>query len=217
MELTITNKALINAAAVPTVNNVFPLKRRPITLERTSPIRTNGASTAPPKTWLASNDPPTHSAARETTLPRAEYALIVARSVDGGTRRITIANGGPPILVAVPNTPEIAPATTKFRPWGRGDQPRELSATPPRTATPTKRDIYIGANAETAIAPKAVPGSRPTRTHPKYRQLTDPHSLIRTKSDVKNARRITVAGNRSGRSRASTGAPIIPRPKPTAP
>src|SRR5699024_7083867 len=213
----ITSKAPINDAAVPTVNNVLPLKRRPITLERSNPVRTNGTRTAAASIWLASKDPPTHSAAKETTLPTAKYALIVARSVAGGTRRSTIANGGPPRLVAVPNAPEMAPAATKFLPRGQGHQPRKLNATPPTTATPTKRDIYIGANTETAIAPKAVPGTRPRKTHPKYRQLTDVHSLIRTKADVKKAKRITVAGNRSGRSRARNGAPIMPKPKPTAP
>ena len=72
-------------------------------------------------------------AARATidiTEPTRKKPLIVLRNRAPSLRCHTRAIGGPPMAVAVPRTPEAAPASTTLRRRATGIQPKLVSATP---------------------------------------------------------------------------------------
>jgi hypothetical protein len=107
-----------------------------------------------------STAPVNGNTAIEITEPTRKNPLIVPRIRPPLLFCHTNAIGGPPIPVAVPKTPEVAPASTRLRRCGAGTQSTLVNATPTSTTPETSSARARSGSAASSRAPAMVPGTR---------------------------------------------------------
>jgi hypothetical protein len=122
----------------------------------------NGASSADEASSWAPSLPNSASAASDSTEPTRKYIARVPRTMEPCARWYISASGGPPIELAVPVKPEMAPAASRLPVVGATSRPEALTATAASVSTP--RVIASGRCGRMAIAqaPSTVPGTLPS-------------------------------------------------------